>query len=350
MYKIEELTKYPYFNDLLKTTEIENVVDSLTGVINRSHFIEFIHTLIDSKQEFILGLMDLDNFKNINDSYGHHSGDVVLIDIAESLRLAILEHGLVGRFGGDEFLFIYTKDVNYDGVHNLFDTLYDDNVFRRNIKLDTTSVFVTATCGSACFPKDANDYEELFKKADKTLYRGKSKGRNCFIIYVEEKHKDIDVNRLISTDSFTLLHNLYDKFSCDHTIEEKIRNCSVYFKDSKKSGIIYFVNQNNEMINTENGEKICDIDLTKLTRRHITYMCTNIEELNNEEYSYIYEPFHKLKILSLMILKIKRKHEIYGYLIFTEDKINRIWQVEDESIAFFFASLIAEYEFYNKKK
>ena len=144
----------------------------------------------------MMGILDIDNFKLVNDNYGHKVGDECLKSIASNLADYIGEDGLVGRFGGDEFVIIYFKDTEYDAVHEYIERLYDvGTIIRRRLCVDDVSFFVTATIGCASFPKDSTNYEDLFLKIDKALYRGKTKGRNCFIIYVESKHKDIEVHR-----------------------------------------------------------------------------------------------------------------------------------------------------------
>ncbi len=346
MYLAKELEIFPFFKKILENNDINNITDSLTGVINRNYFIEFIKTLIEEKKQFVFGLLDLDNFKSINDNYGHQIGDEVLINISESLRKAILNEGLVGRFGGDEFLFVHFGDISYEAVHHLFERLYNGSVIRKNIKIGDISPFITATCGSCSYPVDADNYDDLFKMADKTLYRGKSKGRNCFIIYVEEKHKNIDVTKLISTDLYTLMHNLYDKFNCDQCLLEKLRNCSIYLMNSKKISHIYYVDKENNMIDIENKKNVGKIDLEKLLKNKHYFKTNNIEEIVDDV--DVYNKFAELKALSILIMKIKKKKNVYGYMIFTDVMVNRLWQIEDESLLFFFSTLMSEYLFNNK--
>ena len=191
MYTVEDLNKYNYFKD----ADLNYVLDSLTGVISRQYILDFARMLVDSNTPFAMCMMDLDNFKYINDSYGHDAGDKCLSTVAENLRTFTGEDGLVGRFGGDEFIILYLKSNKYQDIHDFFAGLFGpDGAVRRSIYIDTVRVFITATVGSASFPLDADTYNDLFLKMDKALYRGKSKGRNCYIIYVHEKHKDIVVH------------------------------------------------------------------------------------------------------------------------------------------------------------
>ncbi|MBQ7305434.1 MAG: GGDEF domain-containing protein, partial [Clostridia bacterium] len=82
------------------------MVDSLTGLVSRKYMIGFIQHLIENGVPFTLALLDLDNFKFINDTYGHKIGDGVLAGLAGDLEKYLEDYGIAGRYGGDEFLII----------------------------------------------------------------------------------------------------------------------------------------------------------------------------------------------------------------------------------------------------
>ena len=192
MYTKEQLEKYPYFNNLFVNYDLQLLLDPLTQVIQRTYILGFIKDCIENRIPFTMAILDLDNFKAINDNYGHASGDGVLFDVAQSLSKYLGKDGLVGRYGGDEFIFVYLKTNNYQQIHSLYSTMFEEgHVLRKNVKLKNCSPFITGTIGSASYPEDAKDYNDLFSMSDKTLYRGKMKGRNCFIIYLAAKHAQI---------------------------------------------------------------------------------------------------------------------------------------------------------------
>ena len=85
MYSVNDLKKYEYFTKLLKDNKIEYVLDPLTGVIARKYILDFVKTLIIDKTPFTMAILDLDNFKEINDNYGHATGDRVLENIGNDL-------------------------------------------------------------------------------------------------------------------------------------------------------------------------------------------------------------------------------------------------------------------------
>ena len=171
--------------------------DSLTGILNKGAFQTKVGQYITNIPEDEAGalfIIDLDNFKYINDTYGHSSGDVVLMDVAKGLAEHTAGFSVVGRFGGDELLLIDLHDISYEQKKEFFTDIYDkEHILRKNIKSQGNSFYITGTCGCATYPDDADNFEELFGLIDKALYRGKEKGRNCFIIYVAEKYKDLEV-------------------------------------------------------------------------------------------------------------------------------------------------------------
>ena len=224
MYTKEELIQYPYFAEKLKETGPDSLLDQLTGLISRGHILWFAQWLIEQRIPFSFAMLDLDNFKFINDTYGHHVGDQVLVHVAEDLAAYLAGFGLAGRFGGDEFLIINLRDVTYDANKAFFIGMYDGKVLRKNIRLEECNPFITGTIGCAIYPKDAADYNGLFELIDKTLYRGKSKGRNCHIIYVEEKHRDIVIRQIARHGMYTTFSGLLRQFEFAPGLVNKLRS------------------------------------------------------------------------------------------------------------------------------
>lgn len=169
---------------------ISDMKDPGTDLLNKRAITDYVRNLIDSKpgHNVTIAIIDVDDFKTINDTYGHMFGDEVLYKVADVLRDAVGRKGLCGRIGGDE-MFIVMEGLNGDeGIRNVLRTvrnnvtwLYHDDP--RNINRITCSI------GSASYPNDAKDYDELFKVADKMLYLAKEKGKNRYIIYHEDIHK-----------------------------------------------------------------------------------------------------------------------------------------------------------------
>ena len=162
--------------------------DALTGLPNRSFVTRnFVHTLQDALQrgmEAALIFMDLDHFKDINDTLGHAAGDELLVQMAKRLRRVVREGDLIARLGGDEFLILVTStniERDADAVaHRVLRTV------DRPETIAGAEVRVTATLGISRFPADGSDVETLLRNADLAMYSAKDRGRNCIAYYAAD--------------------------------------------------------------------------------------------------------------------------------------------------------------------
>lgn len=341
MYSKDYLEK----NDFFKKYIDEDVLDSLTKVISRKYILLYIKYLIEQKIPFAMAILDLDNFKNINDYYGHVIGDKVLSTVGMDLAEYIGEAGFVGRYGGDEFIFVYLKGTSYDDVYSLITEMYNKkNVLRRNINLGKIEPFVTGTTGSASFPINATTYDDLFMKADKALYRGKTKGRNCFIVYVEEKHKDIEIFSMKKESLHIILENVSKIFEAAQNTEWKICSSLNYVVESFRISGAYYINKGMKCYSTftnktEEMKAFKEKDLINLLGEKKIFASSDLPFINSIS-SDFYEHCKENGILSVLFREIKYCGISYGYLIFLENKINRLWQEEDLTVLTFLAKFI----------
>jgi diguanylate cyclase (GGDEF)-like protein len=175
-------------------------LDPLTGLYNKAAIKEMaIDALANSDGDVITYVMlDLDHFKEVNDTYGHMFGDEVILNAARIIKEIVGKKGDVGRVGGDEF-FIVLKGVGSD-LEELRPVL---RAIRSQIewayKGKLGGIKLTTSIGCASSPKDALNYDDLFKLADRCLYIAKAKGRNRFIIYTREIHGSIE--EIMNTDN-----------------------------------------------------------------------------------------------------------------------------------------------------
>ena len=129
MYTKEQLMKFQCFAEILREDpDVSVLLDQLTGLLSRGHILWFAKWLIDHQVPFSFAMMDLDNFKFINDTYGHHIGDQVLTHVADDLAAALDGIGLAGRFGGDEMLIVNLRDTTYHDCKLFFADIYDGKV------------------------------------------------------------------------------------------------------------------------------------------------------------------------------------------------------------------------------
>ena len=147
-----------------------------------------IKKINEDKTPCSLMIIDVDKFKECNDTYGHIFGDRVLLAVSTCIQDAIKGAGMAGRIGGDEFLVILDR-TSEDDIRNVTRNI------RTGIQWSITNVepgsIVTCSMGIAKFPEQAKSYDELFELADKCLYIAKYRGRNCYIIYKPEIHDKI---------------------------------------------------------------------------------------------------------------------------------------------------------------
>jgi len=186
------------FRYSLKSKELEAKLaklahfDTLTGLYNRSLFNELLVKAIQqserSGEKFALVTLDLDNFKFINDNYGHPAGDQLLTKIARRLKRAIRSSDIVARLGGDEFSLLL-KDVKKDSdfvmlVENIM------AIFQQPIQIDSKAVSVTTSIGIAIFPTDTQTASELIDHSDRAMYQAKALGRNNYSFYNQQLHQE----------------------------------------------------------------------------------------------------------------------------------------------------------------
>ncbi len=343
MYTKEQLSKYPYFEEVFKSRDISNVVDSLTGLVSRRYIVDFIQNLVENEVPFTLALLDLDNFKFINDTYGHKIGDGVLAGVSHDLQVYLEDYGIAGRYGGDEFLIVNFRDRGYDEIKNFFTGLYSDyNVLRKNIFLGDCEPFVTGTIGSAVFPKDAQNYLTLFSLVDKALYRGKTKGRNCYIIYVEEKHKDITIQELAGRSIYSIFHDLSCGFDSQSALSDKLKAMLNILDDDMRISDLYCVGNDHHFRSIRTGDSLGEVfDLDRLIKDDI-YTTNEIRHMESKSRS-MYQLCHQREFETVLMIRIGIQNETFGYLVCAEPKNRRIWQDDEYAIMFFVARMLAVY-------
>ena len=350
MYTYEDLAKYDHFKDV----NIDYALDSLTGVLARSYILSFAKELIKDKVPFTMCIMDIDNFKQINDNYGHMVGDIVLKEMGNNLVNYVGENGFVGRFGGDEFIILSLKTYDYDTAHSyLVDLFTKGGIVRHTYKTENVSVYVTGTVGAASFPKDAKDYDELFTKVDKALYRGKTKGRNCFIVYVEELHGKIDVHRREQTSLPILFENVSALFSTNKNPDRVAKDVVDYINDILQLGSVFVVNKDdNRVISSDkkvpyyyDKPYIDQLGIT-LGNKKIFSSCDLFDLKASSDYANEY--LTEKNVQSIIIAKLSYGEKVFGYLCLYENKIVRIWQENDIALVMYVARLL-EMMFLNSK-
>ena len=152
--------------------------DSLTGLFNHSAFVNEVELkLLDKAFRTVLLMMDVDDFKNYNDTYGHRNGDEFLVATAEAIQDSLREADISGRLGGDEFAaaIFFPKEVSEAAIRNRVEETF--KVISRKIRTAKNST--TVSMGAAVSGEEINNFTDLYDAADAALYRSKAEGRNC---------------------------------------------------------------------------------------------------------------------------------------------------------------------------
>lgn len=163
--------------------------DSLTGILNKGAFQNKVASALEASTDedmYALYIIDLDNFKAVNDTLGHSMGDQVLSDVAKKLCIIFSEHDNVGRIGGDEFAaFLKLSGDGRKKASNIINAKGKAICvsLKETYQTQDNRVNVSASVGVAIFPNGGSDYTSLYKNADSALYQVKSNGKNQYNIY-----------------------------------------------------------------------------------------------------------------------------------------------------------------------
>ncbi len=276
-------------------------IDYLTEIFDRKTIEDIVFEKIKNNEMFSFGILDIDNFKEINDTYGHQFGDVVIKKVAQSIVDSLKNRGIVGRLGGDEFAIIINGVDDFEirqvcsGIRNQISFLFN-----------SASFVLSASIGVNRFPLDSNSFDELFKKADKCLYIAKRKGKNRYIIYDEKKHgsnENIIYDPMLNEkDKFSdaimladLVHNL-KPFENKNAIRPAINQILTYFALDRIS-VYYGENFDllcsvGKLIDNDNAKYITDKEYLKNFNIRNVCLIENIPFLQkNSDNKELYEVF-----------------------------------------------------------
>ncbi|WP_233192335.1 bifunctional diguanylate cyclase/phosphodiesterase [Sporosarcina sp. P26b] len=200
-------------SDITDRKEAERLVehmafhDHLTGLPNRrllkQTVEDLIETRINSRESFALLYMDLDRFKNINDSMGHYIGDQLLKAVGTRLQTLVRQNDLVGRLSGDEFL-ILCSSTTKQGAQMVAQRIV--NEVSKSFLIENLEIFIAPSIGISMFPEDGARYDTLIRNADSAMYLAKQSGKSTYQFFTEELYKDLMERTLIEMELRQVLH------------------------------------------------------------------------------------------------------------------------------------------------
>lgn len=183
--------------------------DGLTGLYNRVAFMKYAYKIFHDASvgasKHAIFFIDLDNFKNINDTLGHDYGDLLLKDVSDRMLSCIASDDILARNGGDEFLILKNRFDTVDDLENFASQLV--NVVHHPFILNDETAVVSMSVGIAVFPNNGLTVSELIKNADIAMYNAKNSGKNSYRFF--DSYMEDDVNR--KNDLADILSHVIDK-------------------------------------------------------------------------------------------------------------------------------------------
>lgn len=174
--------------------------DSLTKIPNRKLFQELLdneikHSMRNDTQLWVL-FLDLDGFKEVNDSFGHHVGDELLIQVSQRIKSTIRQSDIVARLSGDEFVIILSDITQVSGIDKISSSLIEN--MNKKFLLHNAELYISLSIGIACYPNDAISSSDLMKFSDQAMYKSKKAGKNQYTFY-EPSFQDDSIIRMEMT-------------------------------------------------------------------------------------------------------------------------------------------------------
>lgn len=287
--------------------------DFLTGLYNKKTFVDFALKNINNESTLII--VDIDNFKNVNDTYGHKVGDDIIKIVANEIKVCVGSYGIAGRFGGDEIVAFLTTNDELQ-VRSIVESMRV-GVQNKTRNLDNP---ITISVGISRNPIDATKYEDMFEIADKALYIAKNRGKNRYIIYREEMHKNIVNKRTLSLDNIYI--DIYNSCKGCLNKNEMILKTLEIIKDSFRLSQINVYCENKLKYSLGNDvytDGILEEKYLKFFDERGILIVNNampIKAINPIAYSL----YQNQGVWSYVQILLKKDNKVIGYFSF-EDKV-----------------------------
>ena len=341
--------------------ENEVKIDLLTKAYTKESILAYASFLIEKEQPFTFVMLNLDNFTYIKDTFGSEIAHKVLNDVSGEIRNIIEEQGVLGRGGEDEFYIIFKGLTEYDSLWSVCHTIL---VKINELQLpEIAEQTLTLTIGLSRYPDNAETTEDLQTCAEKALYRGKTKGRNCFVIYIPEKHANIipkdekqralgamslhsNVFRFLTANDdlrmgiITLFNFISSYFEVDHLcIQTEKKICMQKIHPLSKTKDFRYIRH--DLIHS---------NMNKLTE--VLYI-SDIKNLIRAHHDELYRVLAEQGISSTCFCEISYRNEVYGMLradMTCSENETRMWRYSEMDLLLTAAKTIALILHYTGRK
>ncbi|MDK9694421.1 MAG: EAL domain-containing protein [Sulfurimonas sp.] len=196
-------------NELNRELEHISMHDTLTNLPNRLNLNQKIKNVLlnaeENSKKFAVIFLDLDHFKNINDTLGHDIGDALLKTVADVLKESVSKDTLISRIGGDEFIMVVSDFNNQNELTSTIQNLL--NNFRKDLFIKGYSLRLSASVGISIYPDDSKNIKDLMKYADIAMYKAKGDGRDNFSFFSQELNKKVHTEVDIVNDMQRAFHD-----------------------------------------------------------------------------------------------------------------------------------------------
>lgn len=343
--------------------------DSLTGLLNRAAFREQAEKILDHMIQTgdgnpVMMIIDIDRFKQINDTYGHLYGDTIIMTLTEALTKVFGSESLIGRFGGDEFTVLLN---HYDKDEVARQILEVKDYLKREVTQDEVGSRITCSVGVSLFGQDGTTIDELVRNADNALYYVKENGRDNFAFCTEEMKKwfseeyrikyteqpipaQTRVAEEITEYALELLEGTSELKNAVNALLMKIGkrfglSCvSIREYDREKPKISYLWTADGAFENRSKQQIRLEPDEWNAIREQ--YMSENIVEITDVEElpkdSGQYKIYHANCIRSLLQSPLMTEGAVFGYISYVDNK-PREWKEENKKAMIMLSRLIGNY-------
>lgn len=348
-YNTNELFYYAIFSDIsAKSDNQENELyhlayhDSLTNLPNRLKLKAQMEYLISNAKrnelKFAVLFLDLDNFKEVNDKFGHAKGDELLIELATKFKNSVRSNDMVARVGGDEFIIVLSDINDFLFIERVCNKIL--NIIEVPIKDEFHSVKIGVSIGVALFPENGEDIDELIHNADSAMYQVKHNGKNSFELFSKEMNQKLvahtqlerDLENAIKYDEFVLHYhpeveiNTKEVFSLEiltrwNHFSEGLKYPGSFIPDLEVSNLIYsfeelILQKACTQLKLWHDQKFYTGSISvNISTKHLEYgnLCNVVErvlKLTNLEAKYLELEFDEKAIMNISVNALKKLEQL----------------------------------------